>query len=380
MGRDRNKSFRFEIFAVASCTTKQLQTGARAGQNSEYIKLQRENSMAKRDISMGTEYDPNRLSSPRMVMMIMIIFLALVAFLALVLMRQIQTFFVTNPGLNGLILGVLLVGILLTFTQVLRLVPEIRWVNSFRNGDDSASDPVLLAPMRAMIGRRQSMALSATSMRSILDSIATRLDESRDISRYLIGLLVFLGLLGTFWGLLETIGSIGQTIQSLDPKSNDTGTVLDSLKSGLQAPLSGMGTAFSSSLFGLSGSLILGFLDLQSGRAQNRFYTELENWLSSVTDLNSDLPVSVENGNATLEEIRQFSDRLQNMQDGSGTSQRTTAALANLAEGVQALVKTMRHDQQSMNDWVERQAEEQKALRQALEKLNTILSASKREQ
>lgn len=336
--------------------------------------------MAKRDISMGTEYDPNRLSSPRMVMMIMIIFLALVAFLALVLMRQIQTFFVTNPGLNGLILGVLLVGILLTFTQVLRLVPEIRWVNSFRDGDDSASDPVLLAPMRAMIGRRQSMALSATSMRSILDSIATRLDESRDISRYLIGLLVFLGLLGTFWGLLETIGSIGQTIQSLDPKSNDTGTVLDSLKSGLQAPLSGMGTAFSSSLFGLSGSLILGFLDLQSGRAQNRFYTELENWLSSVTDLNSDLPITAENGNATLEEIRLFSDRLQNMQDGSGTSQRTTAALANLAEGVQALVKTMRHDQQSMNDWVERQAEEQKALRQAVEKLNTILSASKREQ
>ena len=313
-------------------------------------------------------------------MMIMIIFLALVAFLALVLMRQIQTFFVTNPGLNGLILGVLLVGILLTFTQVLRLVPEIRWVNSFRDGDDSASDPVLLAPMRAMIGRRQSMALSATSMRSILDSIATRLDESRDISRYLIGLLVFLGLLGTFWGLLETIGSIGQTIQSLDPKSNDTGTVLDSLKTGLQAPLSGMGTAFSSSLFGLSGSLILGFLDLQSGRAQNRFYTELENWLSSVTDLNSDLPVTAENGNATLEEIRQFSDRLQNIQDGSGTSQRTTAALANLAEGVQALVKTMRHDQQSMNDWVERQAEEQKALRQAVEKLNGILSASKREQ
>lgn len=338
---------------------------------------QRENN---RDINMGTDYDPNRLSSPRMVMLTMIIFLLLIAFLALALVRQIQTFFVTNPGLNGLILGVLLVGILLAFTQVLRLVPEIRWVNSFRNGDDSTNDPVLLAPMRALIGRRQSMALSTNSMRSILDSIATRLDESRDISRYLIGLLVFLGLLGTFWGLLETIGSIGQTIQSLDPKSGDTGSVLDSLKSGLQAPLSGMGTAFSSSLFGLSGSLILGFLDLQSGRAQNRFYTELENWLSSVTDLNSDMPVNAETSTNTLEEIRLFSDRLQNMQDGSGTSQRTTAALANLAEGVQALVKTMRHDQQTMHDWVERQAEEQKALRQTVEKLNSILSASKREQ
>jgi len=140
-----------------------------------------------------------------------------------------------------------------------------------------------------------------------------------------------------------------------------------------------MGTAFSSSLFGLSGSLILGFLDLQSGRAQNRFYTELENWLSSVTDLNSDMPVNADSGSNTLEEIRQFSDRLQNMQDGSGTSQRTTAALANLAEGVQALVKTMRHDQQTMHDWVERQADEQKALRQAVEKLNNILSASRRE-
>ncbi|WOC16513.1 hypothetical protein MP213Fo_19960 [Pseudochrobactrum sp. MP213Fo] len=335
--------------------------------------------MAQRDIKMGTEYDPNRLSSPRMVLMTMIVFLMLVAFLALVLSRQIQTFFITNPGLNGLILGVLLVGIILIFTQVLRLVPEIRWVNSFRNGDDSANDAVLLAPMRALIGRRQSMALSTSSMRSILDSIATRLDESRDVSRYLIGLLVFLGLLGTFWGLLETIGSIGQTIQSLDPKSGDTSSMLDSLKSGLQAPLSGMGTAFSSSLFGLSGSLILGFLDLQAGRAQNRFYTELENWLSSVTDLNSDMPVSVENGSNTLEEIRLFSDRLQTMQDSGGSSQRTTAALANLADGVQALVKTMRHDQQSMSDWVERQAEEQKALRQTVEKLNAILSATKRE-
>ncbi len=130
------------------------------------------------------------------------------------------------------------------------------------------------------------MLLTTNSMRSILDSIANRLDEARDISRYLIGLLVFLGLLGTFWGLLETIGSIGNTIQSLDPASGDSADVLDSLKAGLQAPLSGMGTAFSSSLFGLSGSLILGFLDLQAGRAQNRFYTELENWLSSVTDMN----------------------------------------------------------------------------------------------
>ncbi|MBC2886932.1 MotA/TolQ/ExbB proton channel family protein [Ochrobactrum sp. CM-21-5] len=318
----------------------------------------------------GRDYDPYRLSSPRIVILAMVIFLIIVAFLAAILMRQIHTFFVTNPGLNGLILGVLLVGILLAFGQVLRLLPEIRWVNSFRDGDrDDARPPVLLAPMRALIGRRQSMALSTASMRSILDSIATRLDESRDISRYLIGLLVFLGLLGTFWGLLETVGSIGRTIQTLDPSSGSTGDVLDALKAGLQAPLSGMGTAFSSSLFGLSGSLILGFLDLQAGRAQNRFYTELENWLSSVTDLGSDL--TTEQGGT--EEIRVLADRLQNIHGGEASTQRTTAALANLAEGIQGLVKSMRNEQQIMRDWVEKQADEQKAIRHTLDRLSRAM-------
>lgn len=317
------------------------------------------------------DYDPYRLTSPRIVILSMAIFLIIVAFLAAILMRQIHTFFVTNPGLNGLILGVLLVGIILAFGQVLRLLPEIRWVNSFRHGesDTVSRPPVLLAPMRALIGRRQSMALSPTSMRSILDSIATRLDESRDTSRYLIGLLVFLGLLGTFWGLLETVGSIGRTIQSLDPSSGSTNDVLDALKAGLQAPLSGMGTAFSSSLFGLSGSLILGFLDLQSGRAQNRFYTELENWLSSVTDLGSDL--STEHGNS--DEIRVLADRLQNIQGGDASGQRTSAALASLAEGIQGLVRNMRSEQQLMRDWVEKQADEQQAIRQTLDRLAQTL-------
>ena len=214
------------------------------------------------------------------------------------------------------------------------------------------------------------MALTTASMRSILDSIATRLDESRDISRYLIGLLVFLGLLGTFWGLLETVGSIGQTIQSLDPSSGSTTDVLDSLKAGLQAPLSGMGTAFSSSLFGLSGSLILGFLDLQAGRAQNRFYTELENWLSSVTDLSSDLTPDDNLGG-----IRNLAERVQNLKGGEASSQRTSAALANLAEGIQGLVKSMRSEQQMMRDWVEKQAEEQKAIRETLDRLNKAIGS-----
>ena len=262
----------------------------------------------------GGGADPHKLSSPMVFFWSQVIFLILSGFVAAILYRQIREAFMANPGLNGLILGVLAVGVILVFIHVIRLRPEVRWVNSLRvagSAEKAGREPVLLAPMRALMGRRQDMALSTTSLRSILDSIATRLDESRDISRYLIGLLVFLGLLGTFWGLLGTIGSINEVIQSLDPGTGGTSDVLASLKSGLSAPLDGMGTAFSSSLFGLSSSLVLGFLDLQAGRAQNRFYTELENWLSSVTDLGSDGVVS--SGEGSSEEIRLLSERMQKM-------------------------------------------------------------------
>jgi hypothetical protein len=315
----------------------------------------------------GADYDPHRLSHPQVFLYSMLVFLAISGFIAAILYRQISAAFAANPGLNGLILGVLAVGILLAFAQVIRLFREVRWVNSFLAGSEGGQ-PVLLAPMKALLSRSSSMALSTSSMRSILDSIATRLDESRDISRYLIGLLVFLGLLGTFWGLLQTIGSIGDTIQSLDPGTGDANDVLNSLKSGLSAPLAGMGTAFSSSLFGLAGSLILGFLDLQAGRAQNRFYVELENWLSSVTDLSSDMAVG--NGKAgTSEEIKALSEKLRAMQDTGGSNQRVASAMANLADGISGLVKNMRNEQQMMRDWVEAQSEEQRAVRVTLEKL-----------
>jgi hypothetical protein len=228
---------------------------------------------------------------------------------------------------------------------------------------------VLLAPMKALLSRSSTMALSTASMRTMLDSIATRLDESRDISRYLTGLLIFLGLLGTFWGLLATIGSISETIQSLDPGSGDSGAVLDSLKTGLAAPLAGMGTAFSASLFGLSGSLVLGFLDLQAGRAQTRFYTELENWLSSVTDLSSDIVVADGGRGDASDEIRALSDRLRSMQEHGGSNPRVATAMANLADGISGLVKNMRSEQQIMRDWVEAQSEEQKAMRRTLDRL-----------
>lgn len=319
--------------------------------------------------SGGADYDPGKLSHPQVFLYSMLVFLAISGFVAAILYRQISTAFASNPGLNGLILGVLAVGILLAFLQVIRLFREVRWVNSFRAGSQ-AGEPVLLAPMKALLGRSSSLALSTSSMRSILDSIATRLDESRDISRYLVGLLVFLGLLGTFWGLLQTIGSIGDTIQSLDAGSGGSNEVLNSLKSGLSAPLEGMGTAFSSSLFGLAGSLVLGFLDLQAGRAQNRFYVELENWLSSITDLSSDIAVDTSKASSS-EEIKILSEKLRTMQDkdAGGSSQRVASAMANLADGISGLVKNMRSEQQMMRDWVEAQSEEQKAVRITLEKI-----------
>ena len=322
------------------------------------------------------EFDPRYLTSPRVFLLSMTIFLIICGFLAAILYRQISSAFQTNPGLNGLIFGVLFVGILLAFGQVFRLIREVKWVNSFRAGSE-VTEPILLAPMKTLLGRSSSMALSTASMRSILDSIATRLDESRDISRYLIGLLVFLGLLGTFWGLLQTIGSIGDTIQSLDPGSGDATAVLDSLKQGLASPLAGMGTAFSSSLFGLAGSLVLGFLDLQAGRAQNRFYTELENWLSTVTDLSSDLNVEAA---GSSDEIRALSDRLRSMQEqgGSSSNPRVAAAMATLADGIAGLVKNMRAEQQIMRDWVEAQAAEQKKMRATLDKIADSLSKDRR--
>jgi hypothetical protein len=327
-----------------------------------------------------------RLGSPMVFLWSMLVFLGLVGFVALILSRQVQTAFRTNPGLNGLIVGVLAVGILLALGQIIRLAREVRWVNAFRENAanfERMRDPVLLAPMRAMIGRRRQVSLSTASMRAVLDSVATRLDEARDIARYLIGLLVFLGLLGTFWGLLGTIGSIGATINGLDPAGGDAASVLNALKAGLSAPLSGMGTAFSSSLFGLSGSLVLGFLDLQVGRAQNRFYTELENWLSSVTDVGSDMlippqgaaPVAVPvNG---VEEMRLLSERLTKLVQDQSNSPRTSTAMASLAESIQGLVQHMRTEQQLLRDFVEAQAGEQRELRNVLDRLSRVVGPNR---
>jgi hypothetical protein len=325
--------------------------------------------MASRD----HDIDPFKLSSPRIFLLRMLVFLVLLALLAFILYRQIWQAFLANPGLNALIIGVLLIGIILSFRQVLRLFPEITWVNGVRLADPDLARgraPVLLAPMAAILGDRGGRtAISPQIMRSLLDSIATRLDEARDTSRYMTGLLVFLGLLGTFWGLIETVGSVGGVIQNLKV-GGDAAAMFDSLRDGLAAPLGGMGISFSSSLFGLAGSLVLGFLDLQSGQAQNRFYIDLEDWLSTtVRDLGGEHPATAV-GPASSEmsaEVRNALDRMHDVIVETGSSKAATNAMANLAEAIQGMVHHMRQEQQLIRNWADAQAEQNNEMKRLLE-------------
>lgn len=338
----------------------------------------------------------HKLSSPRIFLVRMFVFILLCVALASILHEPIWRAFLNNPGLNGVIFGVLFIGIIFSFRQVLRLLPEVEWVNSFRIADpglEVRQAPVLLAPMAALLGDRVGrMSISQATMRGILESIGTRLDEARDLLRYLTGLLVFLGLLGTFWGLLETVSSIARVIGALDV-GPESGSVLDTLKTGLAAPLGGMGIAFSSSLFGLAGSLVLGFLDLQAGQAQNRFYIDLEDWLSTtVEDLGTEAarargPVPAPISTTPIgplplppppapafAQAPDFSDlsaaiaRLERTMTEAG-SQRVTSAMAHLAESLQGLVQHMRSEQQMVRDWVEAQAEQQRDIKRLLERI-----------
>ena len=323
---------------------------------------------------MARHFDPFKLSSPRIYLIRMFVFLVLGALLVVILHKQIWAAFLANPGLNGLIVGVLLIGIALSFRQVIRLYPEVNWVNSFRLADPGLAmerPPVLLAPMATILGDRMGrMAISSQIMRGILDSIATRLEEAREISRYMTGLLVFLGLLGTFWGLIETVGSVGKVIDGLKV-GGDAGAMFDSLKEGLAAPLSGMGISFSSSLFGLAGSLVLGFLDLQMTQAQNRFYTDLEDWLSTIVrdlGVEPDSRLAANGGGGAGGEIKAAMERLKDVIADSGSSKAATNAMANLAEAIQGLIQHMRNEQQMLRDWVESQSEQQRDVKRLLER------------
>jgi hypothetical protein len=325
---------------------------------------------------MAQDFDPLKLSSPRIFVIRMMVFLILCVLLVVVLYKQILVAFLANPGLNALIIGVLLIGILLAFRQVIRLFREVNWVNGFRLADPGLAvdrPPVLLAPMATILGDRVGrMGMSSQLMRGLLDSIAARLDEARDVSRYMTGLLVFLGLLGTFWGLIDTVGSVGDVISGLKA-GGDAGAMFDTLREGLARPLGGMGISFSSSLFGLAGSLLLGFLDLQTSQAQNRFYTDLEDWLSTtVRDLGAggegsvSAPVAAA-AVAGAAELRVVAERLKEVLAEGGSGRQSTAAMANLAEAIQGLVHHMRTEQQMIRDWVESQAEQHREVRRLLE-------------
>jgi len=303
------------------------------------------------------------MTQPQIYLNRMIYALVGIVIAALVLAQPLGSAFTANIFLNATILAVLVLGIAYVFRQVLMLRPAVQWLVDYRREDrdvgDAADAPSLLGPMATMMTERQGrLSLSTLSMRSLLDSIGARLDEEREISRYIISLLIFLGLLGTFWGLLQTIGSISSTIDSLSVSSGNFALMFDELKAGLKEPLGGMGTAFSSSLFGLAGSVILGLLDLQAGQAQNRFYNDLEEWLSGVTRLSAggsiasdgeqSIPAYV---SALLEQTAESVDNLQRTfaRSEEGRDATNKAVLA-LTEKLGSLVDTMGKAESGIDD------------------------------
>jgi hypothetical protein len=312
----------------------------------------------------------------------MFVFLVLVGMVVALLHERLWAAMLHNPGLNFLICFVLAAGIFYAFSQVLRLYPEIRWVNAYRIADPGLAishRPVLLAPMATMLRDRSgALSLSAASMRAIMDSIGGRLDEARDTGRYLVGLLVFLGLLGTFWGLLDTISSVGRTIQGIDMRATDSVTVFDELKRGLSAPLGGMGTAFASALLGLGGSLVLGFVELQASHAHSRFYNQLEEWLSGITDV---APAGSQTSDYASRQlyaaIHDMHRAVLDLNDRVGAIPRADGAagppaeeaVRELAKGVDQLVRQMRAEQKVVREWVDEQAAQQSEVATVLKEL-----------
>ena len=315
----------------------------------------------------------------------MLVFLVMVGAVAGLLSPVLITAFQNNPLLNSLILLILALGIAWNLNQVLRLRPEVTWLETYqtsRNRLAALPSPKLLAPMASMMAMREGQGrtegrqftLSATGMRSLLDGIDSRLDESRELSRYMTGLLIFLGLLGTFWGLLKTVSSVSDVIAGMTLGNGDMNVMFDQLKSGLTKPLAGMGTAFSASMYGLAGALVLGFLDLTAGQAQNRFFNELEEWLAGLTRLSSGVisesegsaPVYVQ---ALLEQTAENMEGLQQVltRDEESRNQINLAVLT-LNERLGTLADTLRANQQLML----RIAEGQTALGPALQRLSDV--------
>ena len=324
------------------------------------------------------------MTRPAQYLLRMLVFLAAVAVVAAFLFPALLTAFQSNPLLNALITFVALLGVAWNIRQVVRLTPEVRWVETFQQSRARLAGlppPVLLAPMASMLSARSAkgaagqdrFTLSAPAMRSLLDSLASQLDESRELSRYMTGLLIFLGLLGTFWGLLLTVGAVAAVINGMSVGSGDINALFDQLKSGLARPLQGMGTAFSASMLGLASALVLGFLDLTAGQAQNRFFNELEEWLAGLTRLSSgvlggegegSVPVYVQ---ALLEQTAENMENLQRiLVRGEDGRVQANQAIISLSERIGVLSDSLRANQQLML----RIAEAQASLGPALQRLS----------
>ncbi|MGU3665186.1 flagellar motor protein MotA [Methylobacterium sp. A49B] len=320
--------------------------------------------MAARDTG---EVKREPLARPGIYLGRMLVFLILVGFLAFILFKQITPAFLANPGLNGLILGVLLIAVLIAFGQVIRLFRETSYVNAVASGAQAKRPPALLAPMVPMIAARAAgTTLPGTA--GYLDTIAARLDEGREILRYIAGILILLGLLGTFWGLIDTLSAVGGVIKGMRG-GGDAGVMFDELKSGLAVPLSGIGLAFSASLFGLASSLITGFLELQAGQAHARFHNDLQDWLMSGDAVAETAGAPAVSTTLGSQELKEAVDRLTALVAEGGSSRAATLAMTNLAEGIQGLVQHMRAEQQMIRDWVEAQASRERELKQVLDRL-----------
>jgi hypothetical protein len=323
------------------------------------------------------------MSRPTRQLLWMIVGLLAAGFLTGWLWDRILAAFWHNAPLNAFIMAVLAVGTFYLFWQVIRLNSDISWIENFRTGGHrtSTAQPRLLAPMAAMLKDRSSgkLSLSASATRSMLDGIQSRQDESREISRYLISLLIFLGLLGTFWGLLGTINAVATAISQMKVASGgDPASMFESLKQSLEGPLNGMGIAFSASLFGLSGSLLLGYLDLQAGQAQNRFFNELEDWLSGQTKLSSggammdgDQPVPAYI-QALLEQTAESLGELQRtIARSEDNRQQSNVNFKLLADQMMALTDQLRNEQQLM----QRLADSQGETRMFLQRLGELAAS-----
>jgi len=320
------------------------------------------------------------MSAPTPFLLRMGIFLILIAIGCFLIYPALIDAFLANTVINGVILGVLVVGIAHGFRTVAGLYSETNWIQGFRLSFENGyhyteAPPRLMASAATLLSKRSERGqfhISAGGMQTILDGVGTRLDESRETARYMVGLLVFLGLLGTFWGLLDTVRSVGGVISGLDLGSDNVAGAFEDLKQGLQTPLSGMGTAFSSSLFGLAGSLVLGFLALQAGQAQNRFYNELEDWLSGLTRLgggalggdgDQSVPAYIQ---ALLEQTADSLESLQRtMARAEENKQSSHQDFGQLNDKLSSLVDTMRTE----HDLMLHLAEGQKSLKDVLVKL-----------